>query len=176
MGTTLHDLSPAPGATRKRKRVGRGPGSGRGKTSTRGQKGQKARSGHHGQRIGFEGGQMPLQRRLPKRGFKNPFRVEWETVNLDLLEGRFSDGTVGVDELRAAGLVSRKADRIKILGNGEFSKKLIVKAHAFSGTAKEKIEKAGGTAELIVYTEPAKKKNLIAKQEREAKKAASTAS
>ena len=150
MGTTLHTLAPNPGATRKRKRVGRGPGSGYGKTAGRGQKGQKARAGHHGARVGFEGGQMPMQRRLPKRGFKNPFRVETHPVNLGLLSSRFSDGdTIDVEALRRVGLVPKKAKVIKILGDGELDKKLTVKAHRFSKSAVAKLEAAGGSAEVI---------------------------
>ncbi|WP_428264613.1 50S ribosomal protein L15 [Haliangium sp.] len=150
MGTTLHTLAPNPGATRKRKRVGRGPGSGRGKTSTRGQKGQKARAGHHGARVGFEGGQMPMQRRLPKRGFKNPFRVEAHAVNLGDLAQRFSAGeVVDIDALRAAGLIPRKAKVVKILGGGEIGVALTVRAHRFSKSALAKLSAAGGSAEVL---------------------------
>ncbi len=150
MGTTLHTLAPNPGATRKRKRVGRGPGSGTGKTAGRGQKGQKSRTGHHGARVGFEGGQMPMQRRLPKRGFKNPFRVEAHPVNIGVLGAVFSDGdTVDIEALRAVGLVPKKAKLIKILGVGDPGKKLIVKAHRFSKNAAAKIEAAGGKAEVV---------------------------
>lgn len=150
MGTTLHTLAPNPGATRKRKRVGRGPGSGYGKTAGRGQKGQKSRSGHHGSKVGFEGGQMPMQRRLPKRGFTNPFRVEAHPVNISDLSSRFQEGeTVDVAAMRKVGLVPKKAKVIKILANGELDKKLTVKAHRFSKNALSKIEAAGGTAEVI---------------------------
>src|SRR5688500_12186858 len=127
MGTTLHTLKPAPGATKRRKRVGRGPGSGRGKTSTRGVKGQKARTGHHGARFGFEGGQIPMQRRLPKRGFKNPFRVEVFALNLGDINERCDEGTWDVESLQAAGLVPRRVDRVKILGTGEVTKKFVIK-------------------------------------------------
>ena len=147
MGTTLHTLSPNPGATRKRKRVGRGPGSGTGKTAGRGQKGQKARAGHHGAIAGFEGGQMPMQRRLPKRGFTNQFRVEAHPVNVGLLE-RF-DGEVTIDVLRQAGLVPKKAKIIKVLGSGELTKSLTVHAHRFSKSAIAKLEAAGGKAEVV---------------------------
>ncbi|MBT8496493.1 MAG: 50S ribosomal protein L15 [Deltaproteobacteria bacterium] len=147
MGTTLHTLAPNPGATKKRKRVGRGPGSGYGKTAGRGQKGQKARSGSHGAIVGFEGGQMPMQRRLPKRGFTNQFRIEAYPVNVGVLD-RF-DGEVGIDELRAAGLVPKKAKVVKILGNGEVTKGLTVRAHKFSKSAVTKLEAAGGKAEVI---------------------------
>lgn len=155
MGTTLSTLAPAPGATRKKKRVGRGRGSHRGKTATRGQKGQKARTGHHGARIGFEGGQMPMQRRLPKRGFKNPFRVEAHPVNLAILEQHFDGGAIGVDELRAAGLVPRKAKAVKILGQGSLTKAFSVTAHGFSKSAIEKIQAAGGTTTTLGGEAPA---------------------
>ena len=150
MGTTLHTLKAPRGATRNRKRIGRGPGSGTGKTSGKGVKGQKARTGHHGARFGFEGGQMPMQRRLPKVGFKNPFRREFFAVNVGHIEDTFDAGsTVGLDELRNAGLVPRKAELVKVLADGELSKKLQVKAHKFSAAAKEKIEKAGGSVEIV---------------------------
>lgn len=149
MGTTLHTLAPNPGATRDRKRVGRGPGSGYGKTAGRGQKGQKARAGHHGARVGFEGGQMPMQRRLPKRGFKNPFRVEAHPVNLGIISARFSEGVVDVDALRHAGLVPKKVKVVKILGEGEIAKGLTIRAHRFSKSAKAKLEAAGGIAEIL---------------------------
>jgi large subunit ribosomal protein L15 len=150
MGTTLHTLKGPKGATRNRKRIGRGPGSGTGEQSGKGVKGQKARTGHHGARFGFEGGQMPMQRRLPKVGFKNPFRVTYFPVNVGHIEDTFDVGsTVGVDELKTAGLVPRKSERVKILGDGDLSKKLTVKAHKFSALAKEKIEKAGGSIELV---------------------------
>jgi len=147
MGTTLSTLAPNKGATRKRKRVGRGPGSGYGKTAGKGQKGQKARAGHHGSKVGFEGGQMPMQRRLPKRGFANPFRVEAAPINVAALE-KF-DGEVDVEALKAAGVVPRKAKLVKVLGQGNLTKKLTVRAHRFSKSAREKIEAAGGTVEVI---------------------------
>lgn len=144
----LHELSPAPGARRPRKRVGRGTGSGTGKTSTRGQKGQKARSGG-GVRLGFEGGQMPLARRIPKRGFTNIYATQYATVNVSDLE-RFDNGTViDVNELMEAGLVGHPKDGLKILGDGELSKNLTVKAQKFTKGAKAKIEAAGGTAEEV---------------------------
>lgn len=149
MGTTLHTLAPNPGATRKRKRVGRGPGSGRGKTAGRGQKGQKARAGHHGAIVGFEGGQMPMQRRLPKRGFSNPFRVEAHAVNLDAIAARFSEGTVDIDAMRKAGLVPKKAQVVKVLANGDIDKPLTIQAHRFSKSAAAKVEAAGGKAEIV---------------------------
>jgi large subunit ribosomal protein L15 len=149
MGTTLHTLRAPRGATRNRKRVGRGPGSGTGEQSGRGVKGQKARTGHHGARLGFEGGQMPMQRRLPKVGFKNYFRDPYFPVNLGTINERFEAGTVTVEDLQNAGIVPRKSGRVKVLGNGDVTKKFTVKAPAFSATAKEKLEKAGGAAEVV---------------------------
>jgi len=149
MGITLHTLKGPRGSTRNRKRIGRGPGSGTGEQSGKGVKGQKARTGHHGARIGFEGGQMPMQRRFPKKGFKNPFRKEIFAVNVGALDKRFSDGTVDLAALQGAGMVPRTSHTLKILGEGDLTKKLTVKANAFSTSAKEKIEKAGGTVEVI---------------------------
>jgi large subunit ribosomal protein L15 len=144
----LDELKPAAGANRNRKRVGRGDGSSRGKTSGRGHKGQGARSGGNVQ-PGFEGGQMPLQRRLPKRGFHNPFRVEMAVVNLAQLDC-FSAGSEATPEtLAEQGLVKGRNRRVKILGDGSLSKALTVRAHGFSAKAKEKIEAAGGRTELI---------------------------
>jgi large subunit ribosomal protein L15 len=144
----LDELKPAAGSNKNRKRVGRGDGSGHGKTSCRGHKGQGARSGG-GTKPGFEGGQMPLQRRLPKRGFHNPFRVEMSVVNLERLEVFPSGSEVTPERLVQQGLVRGKGKRIKILGDGSLSKSLIVKAHGFSAKAKEKIEALGGKVELI---------------------------
>jgi large subunit ribosomal protein L15 len=149
MGTTLHTLKGPKGATRNRKRIGRGPGSGTGEQSGKGVKGQKARTGHHGARFGFEGGQMPMQRRFPKKGFKNPFRVEVFAVNVGDLDSRFADGTVDLAALQQAGMVPRSERAVKILGDGELTKKITVRASKFSATAKEKIEKAGGVAEIV---------------------------
>jgi large subunit ribosomal protein L15 len=150
MGTTLHTLAPTPGSTKTKKRLGRGRGSGTGKTSGKGVKGQKARPGHHGARLAFEGGQMTLARRIPKRGFKNPFRVEAFPINVGLLEDVFEAGdTVDREALRNKGLIPKKTKVIKILANGELTKKLTVKAHGFSETAKQKVEAAGGVAELV---------------------------
>lgn len=142
----LHDLAPSEGSRKARKRVGRGPGSGMGKTATRGHKGLKARSGGS-VRPGFEGGQMPIYRRLPKRGFKNPFKANHIVLNIKDLD-RFEDGTV-IDEdlLRGAGLVKGKVDGVKILGDGELSKKFALKNLLVSKTAREKIESAGGSVE-----------------------------
>ena len=145
----LYNLHPAPGAKRPRKRIGRGPGSGNGKTAGKGHKGQKSRSGYS-HRYGFEGGQMPLVRRLPKRGFCNIFRVEFQVVNLRDLDRIFSDGdTVTVDALLENGLVRTENKPVKILGEGDMSKKLTVKAHKFSGSAAAGIEKAGGSCEVV---------------------------
>ncbi len=144
----LHDLAPAEGSTREAKRVGRGHGSGWGKTAAKGHKGQNARSGG-GVRPGFEGGQTRLARRIPKRGFTNVFATNYTTVNVSDLE-KFVDGTVVDTELlMAAGVIKKENDGVKVLGNGELTKKLTVKAAAFSATAKEKIEKAGGEAEVV---------------------------
>ena len=150
MSITLHNLHPNKGATKTKKRLGRGRGSGTGKTSGKGVKGQKARPGHHGARFAFEGGQMPMPRRIPKRGFKNPNRVEAFPINVALLDKIFDAGaTVDVDALRAKGLVPKLVEVIKILGEGELTKKLTVKAHRVSETARSKVEAAGGTVELI---------------------------
>ena len=149
MGTTLHTLKAPKGATRNRKRIGRGPGSGTGEQSGKGVKGQKARTGHHGARLGFEGGQMPMQRRFPKKGFKNPFRKEYFALNVGDISERFAEGTVDIAALQAAGLVPRRDHLVKVLGTGEVKGKLTVKASAFSASAKEKIEKAGGTVEVV---------------------------
>ncbi|WP_048601048.1 50S ribosomal protein L15 [Rubeoparvulum massiliense] len=144
----LHELQPAEGSRKERNRVGRGTGSGNGKTSGRGQKGQKSRSGG-GVRPGFEGGQNPLFRRLPKRGFTNLNRKIYAIVNVSDLE-RFEDATIVTPELLVeSGVVRNARDGIKILGNGELSKKLTVKANHFSKSAQEKIEAAGGNAEVI---------------------------
>ncbi|MBM3750051.1 MAG: 50S ribosomal protein L15 [Acidimicrobiia bacterium] len=146
---SLNNLRPPKGATHARTRVGRGPGSGHGKTAGRGEKGAQSRSGFSYKR-GFEGGQMPLHRRLPKRGFTNPFRVEYAVVNLDTLAEVFDAGSdVTPDVLRERGLVRDARALIKVLGRGEFAKKLTVRAHKFSGAAAEKIAAAGGVAEVI---------------------------
>ena len=144
----LHELSPAVGSTKEVKRVGRGHGSGNGKTAGKGHKGQNARSGG-GVRPGFEGGQMPLYRRIPKRGFTNRNRKEFVAINVNVLD-RFDNGAeVTVDTLIESGIVKDPKDGIKILANGELTKKLTVKANAFSAAAKEKIEALGGTCEVI---------------------------
>jgi len=144
----LHELKPAEGSRKERNRVGRGIGSGNGKTAGRGQKGQNARSGG-GVRPGFEGGQTPLFRRLPKRGFTNINRKEYQVVNLDKLN-RFEDGTEITPELLLeTGVVSKLKAGIKVLGDGKLEKKLTVKAHKFSASAKEAIEATGGSAEVI---------------------------
>jgi large subunit ribosomal protein L15 len=153
MGTTLHTLAPNPGATKNKKRIGRGPGSGTGKTSGKGMKGQRARADHHGPRIGFEGGQMPMQRRLPKRGFKNPFREEAYPINVGVLERHFqSGGVVDLEALKGVGLIPKGARIVKILAGGEVNVVLTVKAHRFSRSAIAKLEAAGGGAEVIALS------------------------
>ena len=144
----LHELSPAAGSTKEAWRKGRGPGSGNGKTAGKGHKGQNARSGG-GVRPGFEGGQLPLYRKLPKRGFHNKFATEYAIVNVADLEARFNDGdTVNLETLMACKLIRKVYDGVKVLGNGQLTKKLNVEAAIFSATAKEKIEAAGGKAEV----------------------------
>ena len=144
----LHELSPAPGSVRDVKRIGRGHGSGQGKTAGKGHKGQKARAGR-GFRPGFEGGQMPLQRRVPKRGFNNIFAADIVAINVSSLN-RFEDGAVvDLDAMKKAGVVKGNCDGVKVLGNGAVSKKVTVKASAFSESAKAKLEAAGGKAEVI---------------------------
>ena len=145
----LSNLKPPRGAKHSKKRIGRGQGSGNGKTAGRGHKGAKSRSGFKFKR-GFEGGQMPLHRRVPKRGFHNPFRVEYEVVNLDLLGAKFDAGAVVTPEaLRELGLVGGAARPVKILARGELGKALTIRAHKFSGKAAEKIAAAGGHTEVI---------------------------
>ncbi|MEL7649749.1 MAG: 50S ribosomal protein L15 [Sedimentibacter sp.] len=144
----LHELKPSPGSSKNRKRLGRGTATGQGKTAGRGMNGQKSRSGG-GVRPGFEGGQMPLYRRLPKRGFTNIFGTEFAEINVEVLN-KFEDGAeVTPEVLKSEGIVKKQLDGIKILGNGELAKKLTVKAHKFSKSAVEKIEAAGGKAEVI---------------------------
>jgi large subunit ribosomal protein L15 len=150
MTITLHNLHPNEGATRKKKRLGRGRGSGKGKTSGKGVKGQKARAGHHGARYAFEGGQMPMPRRIGKRGFTNPNRIDAYPINVSTLELKFDSGaTVDLSSLREKGLVPKLAEYVKILGEGDLKKKLTVRVFNASAVAKEKIEKAGGTVEVI---------------------------
>ncbi len=144
----LHDLKPAVGATTAAKRLGRGIGSGLGKTSGKGHKGAKARSGG-GKGPGFEGGQIPLMRRIPKRGFTNKFRTEYVAINVDRLNIFEDEQVVTPVELIEAGIIKNILDGVKIMGNGEITKKLTVKANKFTATAKEKIEAAGGKAEVI---------------------------
>ncbi|MFQ5849749.1 MAG: 50S ribosomal protein L15 [Candidatus Binatia bacterium] len=141
-------LSPTPGSQKKRKRVGRGKGSGRGKTSCRGHKGQGARAGR-GVAPGFEGGQMPLKRRVPKRGFHNPFKKKYALVNIGQIEVFDSGSEVTPELLHGRGLVRKKNEPVKILGDGKLSKLLTVRAHGFSSKAKEKIEALGGRAEWL---------------------------
>lgn len=145
----LHELSPAAGSTTVGKRKGRGVGTGNGKTAGRGHKGQWARSGG-GVRPGFEGGQMPLARRLPKRGFNNVFAKKYQEVSLEALDKLFDNGAeVTLEALRAQHVVAKKMDGFRVLGNGELTKKLTVKANGFTASAKEKIEAAGGKVEVI---------------------------
>jgi large subunit ribosomal protein L15 len=146
----LSNLQPAKGSIKKEKRVGRGQGSGRGGTSTRGHKGAQSRSGYS-RKIGFEGGQMPLQRRVPKGGFKNPFRVEYVGINLDKLQhiaDKFSLKEITPEVLHAHKLI-KKSDKVKIMARGELKSAVNIKIHAFTAAAKAAIEKAGGTAETI---------------------------
>lgn len=145
----IHDAQPKPGSRRARKRIGRGRASGHGKTSGRGENGAKSRSGYR-RKVGFEGGQMPLVRRLPKRGFKNPFRTHWAEVNLDQLGGRFEAGSV-VDPqaLRECGLVKGRFDKIVVMGRGELEAGLQIKVHRFTRAAASKIEAAGGSIEIL---------------------------
>ena len=144
----LHELSPAEGSVKERYRKGRGAGSGNGKTAGRGHKGQNARSGG-GVRPGFEGGQIPLYRKLPKRGFHNRFSTEYTEVNVEMLN-KFEDGaTVDTEAMLAAGVIRKERDGVKVLGRGELTKKLTVKAAAFTEGAKSKIEAAGGTCEVV---------------------------
>ncbi len=144
----LNELTKVPGSTTKAKRIGRGYGSGNGKTAGKGHKGQKARAGH-GFRPGFEGGQMPLQRRIPKRGFNNIFAEDWTAINVADLEVFENGATVDVAALASAGIVRRNAKNVKVLSNGELTKSLTVKVGAYSEAAKAKIEAAGGKAEVI---------------------------
>ena len=144
----LHKLGRPEGANKGSKRLGRGPGSGKGKTSGKGHKGQKARTGHHGIPAWFEGGQMPLQRRVPKRGFKNPFRVEYEVVNVGQLD-KLSETEITPEVLLATRLVGSKNKPVKILGDGELKRKVTVRAHKVSESARAKIEAAGGSVELL---------------------------
>jgi large subunit ribosomal protein L15 len=153
VSAVLSRLAPSPGSSKKEKRFGRGIGSGLGKTCGKGSKGQKARHGGDFGHLYFQGGQTPIQRRIPKRGFRRPFPVETVTVNLSALERFDAGSTVDEKALRDARLVQGRGVRIKVLGDGELKKKLVVSAHGFSSSAKEKIEKAGGT--VVVLAPPA---------------------
>jgi large subunit ribosomal protein L15 len=149
MAISLNSLRPAKGATHKKKRVGRGPGSGLGKTAARGEKGQKSRSGYS-RKIGFEGGQMPLHRRLPKRGFTNIFKKQWVEISLSALDRHFAaNDEINPDVLHTRGLIKKAKHDVVVLGTGEISKPLNVSAHRFTKSAKEKIEKAGGAVVQI---------------------------
>ena len=178
----LHDLKPRPGAKHRRKRLGAGESSGRGKTSGRGGKGQTARSGSS-IRIGFEGGQMPLYRRIPKRGFNNAqFTTQYLPVNVGDLEKFENNARIDAEAIRKAGLANGHSDGVKILGQGELTKKLIVTAHAFSASARSKIEARGGSCEVVAAkgatatTEPAKAKGAKAPKAKPAKKEAKKSS
>lgn len=144
----IHDLSPVKGSKKRRKRVGRGPGSGHGKTSCRGHKGQNSRSGG-GAPPGFEGGQMPLHRRLPKRGFTNIFKKHYSLIHIRDLNRFTPNSTLDIEALENAGLVKRIKDGVKLLGDGEISHPLVIKVHKVSKTAREKIENAGGKVEVL---------------------------
>lgn len=144
----LHDLHPFPGSTKKKKRLGRGHGSGHGKTSGKGHKGLLARAGRANQ-IGFEGGQMPLARRLPKRGFTNIFRIEYTIINIQVLAAQENLAEFNLSVFRELGLLKGRNSRIKILGEGEIGRPLVVEAHKFSDSAKQKIEDAGGQVKVI---------------------------
>lgn len=149
MTLSLNNLHPAKGSTHKKKRVGRGPGSGLGKTAGRGEKGQKSRSGYSS-KLGFEGGQMPLHRRLPKRGFTNIFKKQWIEVSLEALERSFdADAEITPEVLHRRGIIKKAKHDIVVLGNGEVSKSLKVSAHRFTKSAREKIEKAGGVVTVL---------------------------
>ena len=143
----LHELSPAEGSVKDVKRIGRGHGSGNGKTAGKGHKGQKARAGR-GMRAGFEGGQMPLQRRVPKRGFNNIFAEEITAINVSALEVFDNDAVVAAAALAEKGIIKKACEKVKVLGNGKLTKKLTVKVDAFSASAAEKIKAAGGNAEV----------------------------
>jgi large subunit ribosomal protein L15 len=169
----LHELKPAAGSRRSRIRVGRGPGSGKGKTAGRGHKGQKSRSGYSHRR-GFEGGQMPLHRRLPKRGFSNLFRTSYRTVNVDRLNKLESGSVVTPESLHAAGLLPKGNEPVKVLGNGELSVALTVRAHRFTRKAAEKIEAAGGKAETIADKSAAPPGKLVKKSLRAGRDASAT--
>jgi len=149
MTLSLNNLHPAKGSTHKKKRLGRGPGTGLGKTAGRGNKGQKSRSGYSS-KTGFEGGQMPLHRRLPKRGFTNIFKKQWIEVSLDALENSFAaDDEITPEVLHERGIIKKAKHDIVVLGNGDVTKALKISAHRFTKNAREKIEKAGGTANVI---------------------------
>jgi len=149
----LHELKPAAGARKAKRRVGRGPGSGAGKTASRGEKGQKSRSGYSRKR-GFEGGQMPLHRRVPKRGFTNIFRTEFRVVNVDRLNDFEAGSVVTPEAMQQAGLLRKGGAEVKVLGNGDLKVALTVKAHRFTRSAVQKIEAAGGKAEPIATEAP----------------------
>ena len=160
----LNEVRPARGAVRERKRIGRGTGSGRGGTAGKGHKGEQARSGSP-KRKAFEGGQVRITRRLPKFGFKNPFRIEYQVVNVNRLQERFADGdTVDVEALIARGLLSKRFEPVKVLGDGELRKKLSVRVDAVSDTARQKIEAAGGRVDIVEAGKLAKRADMRRQQ------------
>jgi len=156
MANILSNLHPPEGSTATKRRKGRGLGSGLGKTAGKGQKGQKARHPGNFKKLGFQGGQTPIQRRLPKRGFRNPFPTEISAVNIDAVAKRFdAKAVVDMDSLKKVGLIDRQAKRVKILGNGKLDRALTVRVHAVSAGAREKIEKAGGKVEIVEHKKAA---------------------
>jgi large subunit ribosomal protein L15 len=156
MANILSNLHPPEGSTKTKRRKGRGLGSGLGKTAGKGQKGQKARHPGNFKKLGFQGGQTPIQRRLPKRGFNNPFPTEISAVNIDQVGKRFdAKSVVDMASLKKVGLIERQAKRVKILGNGKLDRALTVRVHAVSAGAREKIEKAGGTVEIVEHKKAA---------------------
>lgn len=171
MALSLNNIAPAEGSTHKKKRIGRGPGSGTGKTAGKGHKGQKARSGYS-KKIGFEGGQMPLQRRLPKRGFTNIFKKKWIEISLAKLEENFDKGEeITPEVLHERGLIKKSKHDLVVLGSGDVTKSFTITAHRFTKSAKEKIENAGGTVNLIVSQSFAEKRMEAQKQAKQDKKA-----
>lgn len=171
MALSLNNIAPSKGSTHKKKRIGRGPGSGTGKTAGKGHKGQKARSGYS-RKLGFEGGQMPLQRRLPKRGFTNIFKKKWIEISLAKLEENFEKGEEVTPELlHERGLIKKSKHDLVVLGTGDITKSFTITAHRFTKSAKEKIENAGGTVNLIVTQSFAEKRMEAQKQAKQDKKA-----
>lgn len=171
MALSLNNIAPAAGSTHKKKRIGRGPGSGTGKTAGKGHKGQKSRSGYSG-KIAFEGGQMPLQRRLPKRGFTNIFKKKWIEISLAKIEENFEKGEEITPELlHERGLIKKSKHDLVVLGTGDITKSFNISAHRFTKSAKEKIENAGGTINTITRQSFAEKREEVRKEAKAAKKA-----